>query len=208
MIAFLRLAVLAASVCVFAPAEASTIVVANAGPLGLKVDASRRNVKALVGQSGIITDVNVTLDVSSCDTDVNLDGSCSPAGFHTFNDELYLTLISPTGTRARLVRAGELIGFTPNNRGVMTFDDSASSTLLGQPIQTGTFLPSQALSRFNGEDAFGTWRILIGDTTPQDVQQLNAFSLSISVTDVPLPATMGLMLPALGGLLALRRRKA
>ena len=208
MIAFMRLAVLAASVCVFAPAEAATIVVANAGPLGLKVDASRRNTQALVGVSGIITDVNVTLDVSSCDTDVNLDGSCSPNGAHTFNDELFLTLISPTGTRARLVRAGELIGFTPNNRGAMTFDDSATTSLFGLPIQTGTFLPSQALSRFNGEDAFGTWRILIGDTTAQDVQQLNSYSLSISVTDVPLPPALGLMLPALGGLVALRRRKA
>ncbi len=208
MIAFLRLAVLAAGICAFAPAEAATIVVSNASPLGLKVDGSRRAAKALVGVSGIITDVNVTLDVSGCGGDVERDGSCPPLGGTAANDQLFLSLRSPSGTVVRLVQAGDLVGGTPSNRGVMTFDDSASGTLFALPVQTGSFLPSQALSAFNGEDPFGTWRIQIGDTTAQSKHRLNAYSLSISISEVPLPQALGLMLPALGGLLALRRRKA
>lgn len=208
MIAFLRLAVLAASVCVFAPAEAATIVVSSSGPLGLKVDGSRRSTLASVGQSGIITNVNITLDVSGCGGDVERNGTCPPIGGVAANDQLFLTLRSPSGTVVRLVQAGDLIGGAPSGRGAMTFDDSASATLFGLPVQTGFFLPSQALSAFNGEDAAGDWRIQIGDTTAQSKHQLNAYSLSIKLSEVPLPPAMGLMLPALGALVALRRRKA
>ena len=207
MIVFMRLVALAASILLFAPAQAATIVVAGSG-LGLKVDGSRRSTLASVGQSGIITDVNISLDVSSCGGDVERNGTCPPQGAFSANDQLFLYLRSPSGTLVKLVQAGELAGGAPNGRGAMSFDDGASATLFGLPVTTGVFRPSQSLSAFNGEDPFGDWRITIGDTTAQSRHQLNGYSLSIAVSAVPLPASMALMLPALAGLVALRRRKA
>ena len=207
MIVFMRLVALAASILLFAPAQAATIVVAGSG-LGLKVDGSRRSTLASVGQSGIITDVNISLDVTSCGGDVERNGTCPPQGAFSANDQLFLYLRSPSGTLVKLVQAGELAGGAPNGRGVMSFDSSASASLFGLPVTTGVFRPSQSLSVFNGEDPFGDWRITIGDTTAQSRHQLNGYSLSIAVSAVPLPASMALMLPALAGLAALRRRKA
>ncbi len=115
--------------------------------------------------TGQILDVNVALDIS-----------------HTYDSDLHVTLISPSGTRVLLFANVGDSGVDFHNT---VFDDSAIIPLnVGTAPFTGTFRPQQALSAFNNEDAFGAWKLEIYDDSAGDVGVLNSWSLTIKVKGV------------------------
>jgi subtilisin-like proprotein convertase family protein len=104
---------------------------------------------------------------------------------HTYVGDLIATLThgSTTVTLFSRVNGGN------NSRdlsGVYGFSDSASATfasaaIASDPILSGTYRPSQALSAFNGQLFDGTWTFNISDRAAQDTGTVNSMSMSSPV---------------------------
>lgn len=123
------------------------------------------------------TTVISTLDVSGF-TDPIDDVNVTLSLGHTYNDDLDVFLISPTGTRVELFTdvGGASDGFFST-----TLDDEASSPITTASFPfTGTFRPEGLLSDFNGQFANGTWTLEIADDQSRDTGQLLNWSLNIS----------------------------
>ena len=97
---------------------------------------------------------------------------------HTYDADLALTLISPSGRRVRL--ASNVGGSGDNFIGTV-FDDRARE-YIGQGIApfTGVFRPEEPLSLFTGENADGIWTLEIRDTMYWDTGVLKEWSLSFA----------------------------
>jgi len=108
----------------------------------------------------VISDVNVTLTLT-----------------HTFDSDLIITLISPTGTRVTLSNRR---GSFNDNFTTTVFDDQANQPISGglAPF-TGSFRPDQSLRRLFGQDPNGDWTLEINDVAAIDVGQLVSWSLEI-----------------------------
>ena len=102
---------------------------------------------------------------------------------HQSTDDLELTIQSPLGTQVLLSNRNR--GDSGDNYTDTVFDDSAT-TSISDPSNvspfTGTFKPEQFLSTFNGEDANGTWKLLIVDDgiNGSAFRELSNWSLTIS----------------------------
>ncbi len=112
--------------------------------------------------SGIITDVNVTINIT-----------------HTWDSDLDISLRSPAGTTVNL---SDDNGGSGNNYTNTIFDDSAGTAITagGAPF-TGTYRPEGNLSDFIGEDPSGTWTLIIFDDFSGDTGTLNSFSIEVCV---------------------------
>lgn len=92
---------------------------------------------------------------------------------HTYRGDLVLTLVSPSGTR---VAFANRIGGQADNYNALADDQSstaisnytANDTITAVPPYNNTFIPSSALSAFNGQNANGTWTLEICDAAAQD----------------------------------------
>ena len=119
--------------------------------------------------AGVITDVNVGLNLT-----------------HTFDPDLVITLISPTGKRI-LLSANN--GFKFPHRGQnytnTIFDDQATTPITqGLAPFTGSFSPQAPLSDLIGDQPNGTWTLEINDTLAIDTGTLLDWSLQIQVGTV------------------------
>lgn len=116
--------------------------------------------KVWFGSMTSVSDVDVTLDIS-----------------HTYDADMSVYLISPSGTRVKLFANA---GSSGDNFEGTSFDDSALQTIdLGSAPFAGTFKPAEPLSIFNGENATGYWTLEIKDSALGDDGTLNGWSLSI-----------------------------
>jgi CSLREA domain-containing protein len=116
------------------------------------------------GFNDVISDVNVTLSID-----------------HTFNGDLSVHLISPSGTRVELFSD---VGAGSNNFTETVLDDEALDDFTeGSAPYTGTFRPLGQLSDFVGEDPNGTWQLQIEDTTINDIGTLQSWSLDLEPQD-------------------------
>ena len=116
--------------------------------------------------TGLITDINV----------LNL------SGLHSYVSDLTMTLQSPDGTIVPLLDGicGDLDNFDLN------FDDDSSNAVIAcPPTNAGTFQPDGKLSDFIGEQAAGTWTLVITDNFDQDGGQLTSWSLQICTVAAP-----------------------
>lgn len=94
---------------------------------------------------------------------------------HTFNGDLNVFLISPSGTRIELFTN---VGAGSNNFTNTTLDDDALVTIgSGTAPFTGSFQPEGRLSDLIGEDPNGVWRLEVTDTTLNDIGTLQNWSL-------------------------------
>jgi subtilisin-like proprotein convertase family protein len=94
--------------------------------------------------------------------------------------------------------------FNGENYTQTIFDDEAELSIeQGQPPFTGRFRPVEPykLSEFDGEDAYGSWRLQIYDAWEWDTGTFNRFELMITA---PEPAT-AILLSIGVGLMRLRR---
>ncbi len=108
-----------------------------------------------------ISDVNVTLDLN-----------------HSYDSDLEVFLLSPSGTRVELFT--HVGGWGANFAGTTLDDEAATSIADAAAPFTGTFRPEGLLSRFDGEDPNGIWTLHITDTMAWDTGTLNSWSLKIA----------------------------
>ncbi|WP_130736321.1 reprolysin-like metallopeptidase [Flavobacterium sp. J27] len=119
-----------------------------------------------IPSGGTISDVNITMNIS-----------------HTWINDLTATLTSPTGTVVELF-SNECSPNTSVNNIVATFDDAGVAIVCGNnPGISGTVLPSQPLSVFNGTNSTGTWTLTVSDAFNQDGGTLNSWSLNICTVE-------------------------
>jgi len=124
-----------------------------------------------VDSTGAIYDINVL--------NVNIT--------HTSISDLKLSLISPKGTTAVLVNS---VCDTAQNM-LLSFDDQSKIATIPCPPTTGESVqPSSPLSIFNGENAFGVWKLRINDLFSGNGGKLNSWGLQICRTSlVTLPVS-------------------
>jgi subtilisin-like proprotein convertase family protein len=107
-----------------------------------------------------ITDVNVTVNIT-----------------HTWDADLTISLISPSGTSVVL---SALNGGNGDNYTATVFDDDAANPIAsGAAPFTGDFQPTDALSIFNGEFSAGDWTLLVVDSAGFDTGNIESWSLEI-----------------------------
>jgi len=130
-------------------------------PISLVDNGTATSNMTVSGTTGTITDINVTLDIS-----------------HTYNWDLTVNLISPTGTKIELFSN---IGSSGDNFTGTTLDDEAGTDIAdGSAPFSGTFRPFDSLSLFDGQDANGTWTLEVIDEWATDTGTLNSWSLEIT----------------------------
>lgn len=120
------------------------------------------NVSGLVG---LLTDVNVTLNIT-----------------HTWDSDLAILLVSPAGTRVQLVnnRGGSGDNFT----GTILDDEAAVAIGVGAAPFAGTFRPETPLSALDGENGNGQWRLELTDSIAPDPGILANFTLTLTSGDL------------------------
>lgn len=119
---------------------------------------------------------------------------------HTSAFDLQLFLTSPAGTTVILNCYDSLDEyFEGANYEQTIFDDEALMSIEDASAPyTGRFRPVDPLAAFDGQDAYGPWRLRIYDAFYADTGHLDAFDLA--VTTVPEPSTIALSLFGLGAL--------
>ena len=168
-------------------AAPTTLVVSNPGPVSVP-DFSPAGITSQItvtGQTGLVTDVDVTLN-----------------GFTSeFPDDLDVMLVGPNGRKVILM--SDACGGDDLNNASVTFDDEALAPLSeGGPCGSGTFFPynaedvdeppfvptGPALSAFDGFVPNGVWTLVAADTQSGDFSRFDGgFTLRIQVSDVVAP---------------------
>ncbi|HZN68882.1 MAG TPA: proprotein convertase P-domain-containing protein [Tepidisphaeraceae bacterium] len=118
------------------------------------------------GLGGTVSDVNVTLNIT-----------------HPYVSDLAVYLISPTGTRVRLLQD---VGGAGDNFTNTTLDDEASQSInLGAAPFTGRYRPQQSLSLVDGQTIDGTWRLEVRDLFTDFAGTLDSWSLTFATAAEP-----------------------
>ena len=113
-----------------------------------------------------ISDLNVTLNVT-----------------HSYDDDLLITLISPSGQRVALVTRR---GGGENDFNNTTLDDEAATSIAaGTAPFSGSFRPEQPLAALDGTNPNGTWKLEIVDEFTGDGGALNSWSLAVGTASEP-----------------------
>ena len=153
-----------------------------------------------------IFNVLFSANVSSSSTSINSDGTINNTGGSPFNNELVLSLISPSGTSLELIGANTFnTGANGDAVELLDIDFADGGATQGTDPVGGTFAPTGgSFSIFDGELASGAWQIVIQDTVGADPKSLNSFSLT--VVTVPEPSSAFFMMLSLIGVTTLRRK--
>ena len=128
---------------------------------------------------------------------------------HTNVFDLQIFLRSPAGARVCLNAYDAIGGFFKGANYVQTvFDDEAEVPVeLGEAPFTGRFKPVEPykLSQFDGQDAYGLWRLQVYDAFYADTGTLDSFELMVAN---PEPATALLVMVGVCLMLWQGRRQA
>ena len=112
------------------------------------------------GLTSRLINMSVTLDIS-----------------HTFDADLDVFLISPSGTRVELFT--DIGGGGDNFTNTTLADVATTSITSGTAPFTGSFKPEGTLAALNGENPNGTWKLEVSDDSLADVGTLNSWSLTL-----------------------------
>ncbi|MGH7131897.1 MAG: immunoglobulin domain-containing protein [Phycisphaerales bacterium] len=156
------------------------------------------------GVAGGITDLNFRFDGATC---TNTQGATTVGLDHSWVGDLVVTLTSPQGTSVILANrpgASAGSGSNGNNFCGTVFDDSAASAIqsitndgAGAPY-TGSFIPANLLSAFNGQNANGAWTLTVSDNAGQDTGNIRAFSIIVTAPNATCdPPSAGCTSPAI-----------
>lgn len=144
---------------------ATTTVAATSVPVALADVDTRRSLEVVTGLPGVITDVNVSLDMT-----------------HSWDEDIQVYLVSPAGTRIELFT--NVGGSGDNFTGTLLDDEAPISITAASAPFTGNFRPEESLAALDGQNPNGTWILEISDDAASDVGILNSWSLTISSTEV------------------------
>lgn len=137
--------------------------------------------------------IDVPQHLSIADLDVTISIT------HTNAFDLRLFLESPSGTIVLLNESDPFGGFYQGaDYSSTTFDDEAATAIEdGEPPFAGRFRPleGQSLTAFDGQDAYGSWKLEVYDAFAGDTGSFDSFTLTFSV---PEPATVALLVLGLG----------
>lgn len=103
---------------------------------------------------------------------------------HTYDGDLVVTLIGPTGTRTTLSNRR---GAGGDNFVNTVFSDEATTPIAnGAAPFTGAFKPDALLSTQDGVSSNGTWKLEVADMAGADTGALNAWSITLSTPGAPI----------------------
>lgn len=151
---------------------------------------------------------DAVIDVPQHLTIADLDVTISIT--HTNAFDLRLFLESPSGTIVLLNESDPFGGFYQGaDYSSTTFDDEAATAIEdGEPPFEGRFRPlaGQSLTAFDGQDAYGAWKLQVYDAFAGDTGSFDSFTVTFAV---PEPATVAFLILGLGlaGLPSRRRSK-
>ncbi len=95
---------------------------------------------------------------------------------HTYISDLTVDLTSPDGTTVRLFNRRGGLGDNMTNT---VFSDAAATPIsAGAAPFTGTFLPEEPLSAFDGKPTTGNWTLTVKDNVTVYTGTLNSWSLT------------------------------
>ncbi len=95
---------------------------------------------------------------------------------HTYDADLQIELTAPDGTTVQLFNRR---GGSGDNLTNTVFSDAAATPIsAGTAPFTGTFIPEQPLSAFNGKPAAGDWKLTVRDNASADTGTLQSWSLT------------------------------
>ncbi len=117
-----------------------------------------------------------TLDVADSGEIVSL--TLTLDGTHTWMGDLDFNLQSPEGTSVMVMERA----CSSDNDFDLTLDDLAGSSIPCPPVGGGTYLPSNPLAAFNGEEVNGQWLMTIDDNAGGDSGTLSAWSMDICIS--------------------------
>jgi len=124
-------------------------------------DNATTTISLPITTTGIIDDINVRIALT-----------------HTYDSDLRIFLIDPSGIRVQLFNRR---GGSGDNISA-TFDDEANLPIsLGRAPFNGSFKPEQALSGLDGRQLAGVWRLEIQDLAWADVGRITSFSLIVTL---------------------------
>lgn len=108
---------------------------------------------------------------------------------HTWDSDIDVTLISPDGTEVDLTSDNG--GSGDDYTSTVFRDDATEAITAGSAPFTGTYLPEQALTTFNGIDANGDWILRVCDDASGDTGTLNSWSITFDAPPTcPNPSTL------------------
>lgn len=101
------------------------------------------------------------------------------AGYHSYSNDVKLTLTSPNGTSVTFINNSLTCGATPIN---IKFDDAGAVTAYPCPLNNGVAYKAinGNFSDFNGQSPLGTWSLTIDHNAGGNCGFLCAWSLEIS----------------------------
>ena len=133
--------------------------------------------------AGTIYNTNVNVPDSYTISDVNVTVNIT----HTYNDDLDIYLISPTGTTVELSTDNGGSGDDYNN---VTFDDASTNTLPnGTANLSGAYQPEGSLAGLNGQNSSGNWILRVIDDANGDGGTINSITLNLCYTPIPANCT-------------------
>ena len=114
----------------------------------------------VVQGGGVVSDVNVK----------------KVQGSHQFFKDLEVRLLSPAGTNVLLFK-DKCASYNGNFN--IGFDNSGAGGFPCPPNNGNSYVPTESLSAFNGQNAAGTWILRVKDNTISSGGQLAAFELQL-----------------------------
>jgi subtilisin-like proprotein convertase family protein len=164
------------------------------GEFDLRIPADPNSSKGLMYNA--VIEIPDHLTIRDLDVGINLTHS------NIFDLQIFLVSPSDTGVCLNIYNIDEF--FVAEDYIGTIFDDEAELSIDEADSRfTGRFRPRDSLAAFNGEDAYGLWRLQIYDAYYADTGSLKDFSIIVTVIE---PATAVLLVFGIGLAMMLRPR--
>lgn len=141
-------------------------------------DFSSANVPIVLPSTGAVT----TEDVISVPNEISIeDMTVTLTIEHTWNNDLTISLVSPSGTSVDILAVGLICGGQEADIDVVLNDAFPAGTCANGsvPSISGNIAPTSALAGFNGENSVGDWTLVMADAFGGDGGFLNVWDMQI-----------------------------